>query len=250
VEPFRADVTDPESLVRAAASADAVIYAVQYAGEDGFAVESAALQALVDVLGSKKGTLIYTSGVWLYGSTGTRVASETAPENPLQLVAQRPKLERVVLDGASNGLRAIVIRPACVYGCGGGLPRIWTQSAKQEGAARIIGDGTNHWPLVHVEDLAKLYVLALEKARAGAVYNADDDSALTVREMAEAASRGAGKAGSVTNVPLDEARKMMGPFADALATDSRVTSKRAREELGWVTRSSEILEDLESGSYP
>ncbi|MGZ3542202.1 MAG: NAD-dependent epimerase/dehydratase family protein [Vulcanimicrobiaceae bacterium] len=249
VTPIRADITDPRSLARAAEEADAVIYSVQYTGENGFAVELEALKTLVDALAAKNGTLIYTSGVWLYGSTGSRVADENAPHNPAQIVAQRPDLERIVMEGAARGLRTVVIRPGDVYGRGGGLPAMWMQSAREHGAARIIGDGSNYWPVVHVDDLARLYALALEKAPSGAVYNAADDSAVNVREMAEAASRGAGKGGAVSTVPLEQARATMGAFADALALDSRVTSKRAREDLGWSTRSSTILEDLESGSY-
>ena len=153
IMPVRADVNDPQSLARAAAKADAAIYAVQYSGEDAFAVESAALKALVEALAPKHGTLI-------------------------------------------------VVRPGDVYGRGGGLRAMFAQSAKESGAARIIGDGSNHWPVVHVEDLAKLYVLALEKAPAGAIYNAAEESPFNVREMAEAASRGAGKGGAVQIVPM------------------------------------------------
>ena len=38
---------------------------------------------------------------------------------------------------------------------------------------------------------------------------------------------------SVRHVPLPEARKKMGPYADALALDQRVRSPRA-QALGWT----------------
>lgn len=248
ITPVRADITDPESLKKAAAKADGAIYAVQYNGNDGEAVESAALRAIGEGLSANK-PFIFTSGAWVYGSTGDRVADEQSPNNPTPVVAHRPRLEQIVLDARARGVSPVIIRPGDVYGNGGGIPAMWVQAARESGAARFVGDGSSHWPVVHIDDLAQLYVLALEKAAAGSIYNAADGSSFTVREMAEAASRGAGADGKVQAWPLEEARKALGPFADALALDSRIDSSKAREELGWRTRSTTILDDLVSGSY-
>jgi hypothetical protein len=67
--------------------------------------------------------------------------------------------------------------------------------------------------------------------------------------MAQAAGEGVGASGAVQPWPLEEARKTLGPFADALALDQRISSQKARAELGWQTRSTTIVEDLRSGSY-
>jgi nucleoside-diphosphate-sugar epimerase len=243
------DVSIPESLKQPARDADAVIYAVQYTGANGAQVESTALATLVEALGGSDKPLIYTGGVWIYGNTGAKAADEDAPLNPPAFIAHRPALERTVLDGAARGVRAIVIRPANVYGDGGGLPAMWTSSAKQSGTARFVGDGTNHWTTVHRDDLAALYVLALERAAPGAIYNGGDGTSFTVREMAEAASIGAGAGGAVAAWPLDEARAALGAFADGLALDSKMDSDRARRQLGWRTRATTILDDLLSVSW-
>lgn len=249
ITPVRADVTDPGSLKNAASQADGVIYAVQYTGDDGEAVEGNALRAIGEGLRGSNKPFVFTSGAWIYGSTGERVADEQAPNNPTPIVAHRPRLEQIVLDTRASGATPVIVRPGDAYGNGGGIPAMWVQSARAGGAARFVGDGASHWPVVHIDDLAKLYVLAIEKAPAGSIYNAADTSSFTVREMAEAASRGAGSNGAVQAWPLDAARKDLGLFADALALDSRIDSSKAREELGWQTRSSTILDDLASGSY-
>jgi nucleoside-diphosphate-sugar epimerase len=169
--------------------------------------------------------------------------------NPTPLVAQRPAIEQEVLAAQGRGVRAIVIRPALVYGRGGSIPAMLTKSARETGATRYVGDGMNRWPFVDVEDLAQLYVRAVEKAKPGSLYNASHGPSYKVAEVAAAASTGAGANGKTESWPLDEARKVMGPFADALVLDQQVSGEKAKKELGWAPRAGSVLDDLKTGSY-
>jgi nucleoside-diphosphate-sugar epimerase len=187
--------------------------------------------------------------VWVLGSTGDKVANEQTPVNPTPLVAHRPATEQEVLGAKDRGVRSIVIRPALVYGRGGSIPKMMAQSARETGAARYVGDGENRWPFVDVDDLAQLYVLALEKAPAGSLYHAAHGPSYRVREVAEAASIGAGSKGKTQATPLDEARKTMHAFADALVLDQQVSGEKAKKELGWSPRAGSVLDDLKTGSY-
>lgn len=243
-----ADASNPHSLFHPAREADAIVYCVNVTDADPFAVDSRALKQLVEAAKHPPKKIVYTSGVWIYGSTDTPVA-EDAPLFPATLVARRPELERLALAGAHDGVHSIVIRPAVVYGRNGGIPEMFVTSARERGSATIVGDGTNHWPVIHVDDLGELYALALERAPIASIYNGADDSAFTVREIAEAASRGAGKDGATTVLPLEAARAAMGHFAEALALDQRISSARARSELGWAPTALSIVDDLERGSY-
>jgi nucleoside-diphosphate-sugar epimerase len=123
------------------------------------------------------------------------------------------------------------------------------QSARQHGAARFIGTGENHWTLVHVDDLADVYVRALAEASAGSTFIAAADPPFLVRELADAASRWAGAAGKTEAWPLGEARQALGPFVDALVLDQRLSGARARRVLGWTPHGPSVLADLEHGSY-
>lgn len=246
-----ADVTAPASVASAAREADAVVYAVSYTGDDAAEVEPAALHALVDALAGTNKTLLYISGVWLYGTANGAVADERTPANPTPLVARRPAMERIVLDGVARNVRAIVVRPGVLYGQPGpsDIPSMWVQSARNDGAATYVGDGSAHVAAIHGDDLAALVTLALVKAPAGAIYNATDDTAFTVKELAEAASVGAGKNGATRAWPLEEARNTLGAFADALALDLRATSAKARNELGWEPKAPNLFDELRSGIY-
>lgn len=248
-ESVDADLERPHSILAAARSADAVIWAAQVTDDETFRVESNALAALAAGLAQSGKAFVYCSGCWVYGDTGNAVADETFPLNPAELVARRPQLEQIVLDAAAHGVRAIVVRPGLVYGRGAGVPAMLVESARERKAATIVGDGTNHWPVVGVGDLGDLFALAAEKAAAGSIYNGTDDTAFTVREIAEAASRGAGAGGATTLMPRETAIGVLGEFGDALMLDQRLTSQKARKELGWAPKAASILEDIERGSY-
>ena len=75
-------------------------------------------------------SLIYTSGVWVYGSRGTQVVDESMPLNPLEIVKWRPNHEEKVLNAATQTLRPVVIRPGCVYGGAGGMMKDIFSSAQ------------------------------------------------------------------------------------------------------------------------
>jgi len=157
-------------------------------------------------------------------------------------------VERRVLGAAAQQVRASVIRPAMVYGHRGGIPYGFAKTAHEEGAARVIGNGENHWGFVYLNDLAELYVRTVEHAPGGTVLLASAGEAVKVKDVAAAASRGAGAGGRVQFIPLEEARKTMGALADALAMDQAFDSARARTLLGWNPTGPSVIEELEQGA--
>jgi len=206
-------------------------------------------RTLLALLGGTGRPFIYTSGIWVLGDTGGKVVDETAPLNPIQLVAWRGDAEKLVLNAADSKVRAAIIRPAVVYGRSVGIPAMFIESARQSGAAQYVGNGENHWPVVHLEDLADLFLLALDKAPGGSLFHGAAEPAHRVKEIAEAASLGADAAGRTESWPLDEARKTLGAYADALVLDQQISASKARRELGWIPHRPSILDDLRSGSY-
>lgn len=245
----RGDLREPESISEAAREMDAVIHTASTNDTGAPQTDRDAIEAITQALEGTNKPFIYTSGIWVYGDTGDSVADEQSPLNPTPLVAWRPSNEQRVLEFTKRGVRAIVIRPAIVYGRGVGIPAELVQSAREKGTARYVGTGENRWPQVHADDLADLYVRALEHAPAGTLLNATSGPAVRVSEVAEAASRAGGAEGRTESWPIEEARKTLGPYADALALDQQVSSEKAVELLGWNPRSPSMLEDLERGSY-
>jgi nucleoside-diphosphate-sugar epimerase len=228
--PVTGGLDDLDALRAAAGRAEAVIHLAQAGSAEA---DLAAAQAMLDGVGS--GVYVHTGGTWVYGDTDG-VADESAPWHPPAIVAWRRAVEEAVLSRADSGGRPVVIRPGLVYG---GQNRLiddfFTGPGRQRGAVPFVGDGTNHWALVHVEDIAELYAAALT-ARPGAVYNGVAGVDPRARDVALAISTAVGLDGKVTSLSLEQARERMGPVADAFALDQRFTPERARVELGWVPR--------------
>jgi len=233
-------LADIETLRKEAGDADAVIMAAQENSADGVAQHRAAVEATVAALRAGA-PYLYTSGCWVYGDRGDAIVAEDAPLNPVALVAWRPAVEQVVL--ARTELRGIVIRAGVVYGDGGGIPGMMVAEGNS-GTVRVVGSGANRWSTVRHDALGELFALALESADARGIYNAARGAAVPYAEIARAASRAAGKDGSVMYIDMDQARKHLGPFADALAADCQIDATRAETELGWTPHRPTLLEEL------
>jgi nucleoside-diphosphate-sugar epimerase len=231
------DLGDPAGWAQAAWGRAAVVHCAFHQAENGVELDRRTIASSRDLLRGQVGaTLVYTSGCWVYGDTADTV-DEAAELKPAKLVGWRPAHEKLALEAAKDGVRAVVVRPGIVYGGPhGGIPGGFFGSALKSGAASLVGDGRNRWSMVHVDDLAELYVRLVERAPAASIYNAADSSHATVKEIAAAASRAAGKDGEVSMVPVDQARAKMGVFADALVLDQRISNEKAENELDWRPR--------------
>jgi nucleoside-diphosphate-sugar epimerase len=233
------DVTDPASLAAAAAGVDAVVHAAAPTGDE--AVETAAADALLT--GGAK--VVYTSGIWVLGPGPS---DEESPLNPVPLVAFRAAVERRVL--AAGG---VVVRPGIVYGAGGGIPALLVAKAAEYGRGRYVcADGREPaWPTVHIDDLADLFVAAVENGRPGAVLHGVGEEAVPLAAVAGAAARAAGLGDEEAEAwPVEEAARSLAPaFAEALALGQAVSAARTRRALGWTPKRPGLVAALADGSY-
>jgi len=238
ITPVLGDLADPTTYTSVAARCAVVVHAAFDNNSRGIPKDRAVVEGLLEATrrggGAQTRTLIYTSGVWVHGDTRGALVDETSPLDPLPLVSWRPPHESLVL--AADGVRGLVLRPGCVYGGAGGMPGQWFASAADGVPPEVVGDGGNRWALVHIDDLGEAYRLAAESGVTREVLNIVERSSETVREMAVAAARAAGLSGEIRSRPLIDARKALGPFADALAADQRIDGGKAERILGWHPR--------------
>lgn len=248
------DLRAPQSFAVAAGAADGVIHAASTNDASAAAADEAAVTAMLSHLNAAAG-FVYTSGTWVYGDTHGEPATEASVLNPTALVAWRPAVEQKVLAlAARRSIAAVILRPAMVHGHGGGVFGMLAGTARQTGSVKIVGNGRNHWPAVHVDDLATAYLNAMERAIsgdeqvAGQIINVVTEDGVAVAEMGEAIRSSVG-ADRVELWPLDDARKSFGPFADALALDQTVSGLHAQQVLGWKPNGPGVIADLSAQAH-
>ncbi|HSZ40012.1 MAG TPA: NAD-dependent epimerase/dehydratase family protein [Trebonia sp.] len=241
--PVPGDLADVTALRDAAAGADAVIHLGADASTDMGQADRIAAAALQDGIAGRP--YVHTGGLWVYGDTSD-VITEAAPYHAPAITAWREENERAVLDHAHSGGHPVLVMPAVVFGRQSGLLQLFAEAADGTGAVPYIGDGANYVTLVHVDDIAQLYVRALN-APAGSVYAGVNGEFLTFAQVAAAVSTGAGLGGRTVSISIDEARAKWGALADAFALDQRISGDKARRELGWTPAYTDALATLSSG---
>ncbi|APY90205.1 epimerase [Streptomyces alfalfae] len=242
-EPAIADLSDVDALHELAAASDGVIHVASPGDETSASVDEAAVGCFLRALGGTDRPFVHTTGLWLHGS-GSAITESTAMNAP-RLTAWRVPLAKLVRD--ARGVRTSVIAPAVVYGRGGGLLHLVAAGPRTAGnlpALTMVGPGDQHWSTVHVDDLAELYVLALEKAPPGSYFLGAGGVNPTVREITEAVSRAVGLAGRVEPEPVVQTLDRLGLLGEALLLDQQASGDTARRVLGWLPQGPSILDDI------
>ncbi|NWD42672.1 NAD-dependent epimerase/dehydratase family protein [Pseudomonas yamanorum] len=247
ITPVIGSLDDRQLLIDEARQADAVIDA---ANSD----HAGAVDAFIEALRGSGKLLIHTSGSSIIGDDALgNTLSEHIFDEDTPFIIEAPKQARYDIDlrmmaAADLGIRSVVICPSNIYGVGHGLTNHSFQlpflmaRARETGVMRIVGRGVNRWSNVHIDDVAQLFLLAVEKAPAGAFYFLENGEASFIDMAAALAKRM--NLGAVQSWPADEAERQWDPMHVhyTFGTNSRVKAKRARAELGWAPRHASILD--------
>src|SRR5579872_7470325 len=172
IRPVIGSLEQPNSLKSVLSDAEAIVHCAFDSSGEGVKKDEAAIDLFIKAAahGPFPKSILYTSGVWIYGNTREKVVDESERVQPLSVVKWRPSHEEKLLKAESPLIRPVVIRPGCVYGRKGSLTSMWFNSAKN-GKIEIAGNGENRWAMVHIDDLARLYVKAAEKEASGVILN-------------------------------------------------------------------------------
>jgi len=238
IESIVGSIHDETVLKDAVSDADAVIHTADSA-DDAYAADS-----FIRLLEGSGKTFIFTSGSAIFGGkeNGEKndfVFTEDIPVNPRLEMASRVLINQYVLQSAKQNIRSIVIVPTMVYGTGLGLKKVSIQIpalinfSKEKGFGVYFGKGENRWSNLHIEDLADLYILALEKAKPGSLYYAENGSS-TIKNLAENISRQYNLL-PAQSISIQEAVNTFGPAGGyfGFASNSLCSSDKAKIELGW-----------------
>ena len=246
-EVHRGDLEDLESLRSGAAASDAVLHVAFRHDWTKFAesceLDKRAIEAFGAVLQGSNRPFIVSSGV---GVAQGRAATEDDPPLSSPSLPRVSEVTTVAL--VEGGVHASVMRLPQVHDTEKqGLITPLIAIARAKGVSAYIGDGHNRWPAAHVADVARLYLLALEKGTAGARYHAVAEAGVALKDIATAIGHG-------LNVPAisisqEQAQEHFGFFGFFAGRDAHISSAQTRAKLGWNPTGPTLLTDLGNMRY-
>jgi nucleoside-diphosphate-sugar epimerase len=246
--PFIGSLDELDTVLAQADAADATVFAAQLLQDP----EQEVIGALLNRYKRTDKTFVMTSGTGVLGQRTFGDWSEDtfAEEDEFvtsKYLVTRRSTELAVRAAAQDGVRSIVVRPPAIWGDGGHrFVEHAQKSIEVTGASCYIGRGLNLYSHVHVNDLAELYRLAIEKGTAGALYHAVAGE-LNNRSIAECVAQWRGV--ESRSVTVDEAFDIWGKFPTliVLGVSSRSRSPRSRRELGWVPQHVDVAQAILDG---
>ncbi len=187
ITPLRGDITQPDSLRQLPRDFDWVVNCVASGGGGVEEYRRLYLQGMRNLvswlcaIGSKAPRIVYTSSTGVYGQNdGSLVdeASLTKPATETGSVLVEAE-QALIAAGREKNFTAMILRAAGIYG----PERGYLLKQFLRGEARIEGSGERILNMIHRDDLISAIIAALERGRAGEIYNAVDDAPVSQLEF-------------------------------------------------------------------
>lgn len=210
--------------------------------------------AILDAYAGTGKAYVQTNGTGFWnGNTKENpgiILTEELDPHPLYYYAGNLPVYHAMRNSAERGVRGVLVAPAQVYGREGSYigPVARRFKCCREHGALYTLDPTLGGVVtyVHVDDLADLFILALEKGTPGNLYFGASDTVIT-HEMARAVSRVAGFKGRIDLLTEAKMIELCGPIAVGDFKSRLIASgEKARRELGWQPKQPGLLEHLAS----
>jgi nucleoside-diphosphate-sugar epimerase len=274
--PVMGDFADATSLASVVKAAEVVVSTASIGSLSGdadtFRKDRDAVRGMLAVLDGSGKTLIFTSGSAVVGTFAGGEASSVVYDEDVALPLPEPvfapasaqvhpmfvkgfggamaaRIETEQEVAGASGLRGVIMRPGLVYGNGGSydLPQL-IAAARRDGVAPHFGSGGTLHGYVHVDELADLFRLAVEHAPRGAVLNGVTDE-VSQHDLAAAISRMIGAGDKTASLSLEQMFAALGSVGVSLSLNKRLSAEKTRRMTGWSPTRTDILHDLEFGSY-
>ena len=231
IHPLVADITDPASLQALPGSFDWVVHCPAAGGGGVEEYRRVYVEGTRNVLGwlstQPPRRFIYTGSTSVYGQNDGSWVTEASPTEPAAITGEiLLETERLLLTAhRRDQFPATLLRLAGIYGPDRGY---WLKQFLG-GRATLTGDGSRFLNMVHRDDVVGVLVTALDRGRAGEIYNVADHEPVTQRALFQWLADRLNRPMPPSTPPEDTLRKRG-------ATDKRISNRKLLEELGYAFR--------------
>ncbi len=187
---------------------------------------TALLYQAIEKAEAKPTTFISASAVGYYGfNTGTKLVDETSPAGNDFLAQVVIAWENEVKKIESLHLRTVMLRIGIVLDADGGA---LAEMLKPPVAAPL-GSGDQWMSWIHIDDLARMFVYALEKTTLQGVYNAVGPNPSTNQQVTKEAADAKGKTYLGIGVPGFVLKLVLGEMAAMVLGGNRVSCQKIQK---------------------
>lgn len=201
-------------------------------------------QNLVQLFSEKGFTpkvLIGASAVGYYGDAGAAPLDEDSAQGQTFLSQVAADWEAANMSAVDLGVRVAVVRNGHILGRKGGMIKKLLPFYKK-GLGGPLGDGKQFFPWVHIDDVANIYIQAMETPGIKGTINAVAPEVITNKEFSLYFANTLKKAHWV-RIPAWSLRVVYGEFADEMLVSQKVYPRRL-QSLGYEFTHPKIGEAL------
>lgn len=173
--------------------------------------------------------LISTSAIGYYGPRGDQVLNERASSGDSYLAQVAREWEAAAEQFATAGNRLVTMRLGIVLGHGGALKQMLPLA--RLGLGGPLGSGRQWWSWIHIADVCRFVVGAIEDLECTGTYNLTAPEPVRQREFAQTLGRVLGRP-AVLPAPAFGLRLLLGGFSAELLDSKRVIPERLQNS-GW-----------------
>lgn len=187
---------------------------------------TALLYRAIEKAEKKPLTFISASAVGYYGfNTGAKLVDESTPAGNDFLAQVVTAWENEVKNIETLGLRTVMLRIGIVLDAEGGA----LGEMLKPPVAAPLGSGDQWMSWIHISDLARMFVFALEKTTLQGIYNAVGPNPGTNQQLTKEAAKAKGKPYLGIGVPGFLLRLILGEMAAMVLGGNRVSNQKIQK---------------------
>jgi len=185
------------------------------------------------------------SAIGYYGNSGERVMTETdTPVGSNFLVECCQKWEQAADEVAALGMRTVKFRIGIVLAKeGGALPEI--VKPLRFGLGTYFADGQAWWSWIHLDDVCRMFIWAIENQQVEGVFNAATPSPIRGIELVKATAKAMRQPAVFVSAPAFTLQMALGEMSAVVLNSNQISAAKALK-AGFEFRYPELMEALEA----
>ncbi|MCH8318260.1 MAG: TIGR01777 family protein [Bacteroidetes bacterium] len=197
---------------------------------DSRILSSNLLYEKLKTISNKVKAVISASAIGYYGNTDEQLVTEEAPAANDFLGNLCRDWENAIHQVEGLNIRVVVLRIAgmALTRKGGGLPKMAQPIKYFIGAP--LGSGRQYLSWIHLDDLCKMFIRALENDEIKGIYNAVAPESVTNAQLTKAIAKKLHRPLLLPNIPKFVLKIILGEMGGILTGGSKISSAKIREK--------------------